>query len=61
LETGNIFFFQAREYNETVNQLFIDFKKACDSVRKGVVCSILIEFGVSMKKARLTKMCLSET
>jgi hypothetical protein len=22
------------EYNETVNQLFIDFKKACDSVRR---------------------------
>jgi hypothetical protein len=34
---------KAWEYNETVHQLFMDFKKAYDSVR------ILIEFGVSMK------------
>jgi hypothetical protein len=33
------------EYNEAVHQLFIDFKKAYDSVRKEVVLySILIEF-----------------
>jgi hypothetical protein len=25
------------EYNETVHQLFIDFKKACDSVRREVL------------------------
>jgi sorting nexin-29 len=42
------------EYNEAVHQLFIDFKKAYDSI-------ILIEFGIPRKIVRLIKMCLSET
>jgi hypothetical protein len=44
------------EYNETVHQLFIDFKKAHDSVRREVLYNILIEFGVPMKLVRLTEM-----
>jgi hypothetical protein len=39
-------------YNETVHQLFIDFKNAYDSVRKEVLYNILIEFGVPMKLDR---------
>jgi hypothetical protein len=38
-----------REYNETVHQLLVDFKKAYDSVRREVLYNILIEFGVPMK------------
>jgi hypothetical protein len=51
-----------REYNESVRvcQLFIDFKKACDSVRKEVLYNILIEFGVPMKVVRLIKICINE-
>jgi hypothetical protein len=49
------------EYNETVHQLFIDFKKAYDSVRREVLYIILIEFGVPMDQVRLIKMCLNET
>jgi hypothetical protein len=49
------------EYNETVHQLFIDFKKAYDSVRREVLYNILIEFGIPMKLVRLIKMCLNET
>jgi hypothetical protein len=41
-------------------QLFIDFKKAYDSVRREVLYNILIEFGIPMKLVRLIKMCLSE-
>jgi hypothetical protein len=37
------------ECNETVHQLFIDFKKAYDSVRSEVLCNILIEFGILTK------------
>jgi hypothetical protein len=48
------------ECNETVHQLFIDFKKAYDSVRRKVLYNILIDFGVPMKLVRLIKMCLSE-
>jgi hypothetical protein len=49
------------EYIETVHQLFIDFKKAYDSVRREVLYNILIEFGIAMKLTRLIKMCLNET
>jgi len=49
------------EYNEAVDQLFIHFKKAYDSVRREVLYSILNEFGIPMKQARLIKMCLNET
>ena len=40
---------------------FIDFKKIYDSVRREVLCHILIEFGIHMKLVRLIKMCLTET
>ena len=42
-------------------QLFIDFKKAYDSVRKEVLCNILIELVTPVKLVRLIKMCLTET
>jgi hypothetical protein len=32
----------------TVHQLFMDFKKIYDSVRKEILYNILIEFGVPM-------------
>jgi hypothetical protein len=38
------------EYNETVHQLFVDFKKAYDSVRREVLYNVLIEFGVPIKQ-----------
>jgi hypothetical protein len=43
------------EYSETVHQLFIDYKKPYDSVRREV------EFGILTKLVRLIKMCLNET
>jgi hypothetical protein len=49
------------EYNGTVHQLFIDFKKACDSVKRNVLYNILLEFGIPKKLVRLIKMCLNET
>jgi hypothetical protein len=49
------------KYNETIHQLFIDFKKAYDSVRREVLYTILIEFRIRMKLVRLIKMCLNET
>jgi hypothetical protein len=44
-----------------VHQLFIDFKKAYDSIKREVLYSILVEFGIPKKLVRLTKMCLNET
>jgi hypothetical protein len=37
------------EYNETVHQLFRDYKNPYDSVRREVLYNIVIEFGVYMK------------
>jgi hypothetical protein len=47
------------EYNEAVHQLFIDFKKAYDSVRRELFYNILIAFGIPMKLVRLVKTCLN--
>jgi hypothetical protein len=44
-----------------VLQLFIDFKKAHDSVRWEVLYNILIEFGIPLKIIRLIEMCLNDT
>jgi len=49
------------EYNEEVHKLFIDFKKAYDSVRREVLYKILIEFGIPRKLVSLVKMSLTET
>ena len=46
---------------EAVHLLFIDFKRACDSVRTEVFYNILIEFGFPVKPVRLIEMCLNET
>jgi len=43
-----------------VHQLFIDLKKAYDSVSREFLCNILTEFGIPMKLVRLIKMCLNE-
>ena len=49
------------EFHEAVHQLFTDFKKTYCSVRREVLCNILIECGVSMKLIRLIKMCINGT
>jgi hypothetical protein len=64
--TGQVFYvFQILEkkweYNGTVLKLFIDFKKAYDSVRRQALYNILIEFGIPRKLFGLIKMCLNET
>jgi hypothetical protein len=47
------------EFNETVHQLFVDFKKAYDSVKWEILYNILIEFGMPMKPVRLIKIRLN--
>jgi hypothetical protein len=44
-----------------VHQLFIDFKKAYDSVKREVIYNILLDFGIPKKLVRLIKMCMNET
>jgi hypothetical protein len=64
--TDHIFYIQQilekkLECNGTVHQLFIDFNKAYNSVRREVLYSILIEFGLARKLDGLIKMCLNAT
>jgi hypothetical protein len=49
------------KYNGTVHQLFLDFKKAYNSVRREVLYNILIESGIPRELVVLIKMCLNET
>jgi hypothetical protein len=49
------------EYNETVHQLFIYFKKAYDSVRTEALYNILTEFGIPMTLVSLIRICLNDT
>jgi len=49
------------ECNGTVQQLFIDFKKAYDSIKREVLSNILLEFRLPKKLVRLIKLCLNET
>ena len=49
------------EYNGTTHQLFIDFKKAYDSVKREVLYNIFTEFSIPKKLVTLIKMCLRET
>jgi hypothetical protein len=41
--------------------MFIDFKKAYDSVRREALYNILIDFGILRKPVGLITICLSET
>jgi hypothetical protein len=40
---------------EAVHRLFIEFKKAYESVRVEVLCNTLIEFGIPMKLRKFRK------
>lgn len=44
------------EYNGSVHQLFVNFRKAYDSVRREVLYEISIEYGILKKLLRLIKM-----
>jgi len=44
-----------------VYQLFINLKKAYDSVRREVLYNVLNEFGIPMKLVRLIKIRVNET
>jgi hypothetical protein len=48
------------ESNETVHHIFIDFRKASESVRSEVLYNIVTEFGIPMKLVRLINMCSNE-
>jgi len=48
------------EYNGTVHQLFIDFKKTYDSIKREVLYTVLLEFRITKKLVRLIKICLNK-
>jgi hypothetical protein len=48
------------KYNEAVHQLFVDFKKAYDFVRREVLYDSFTEFGLPIKLIRLNKFFLTK-
>jgi hypothetical protein len=63
--TDQIFYIQQilgkkSEFDSTVHQLFIDFEKAYDSVRREVLYNILTEFGKPRKLVGIITMCLTK-
>ena len=49
------------EYDEAVHQLFVDFKKDCDSVMMEVMCNILFHFGIPVEMVKVIKRCQNKT
>jgi hypothetical protein len=47
------------EHNKPEHQLFVDFKKVHDSVRREVLYNTVRESGVLMKPVRIITMCLN--
>jgi hypothetical protein len=43
-----------------LHEVFINFRKAYDSVMREVLYKILIEFGIPIKSVGVIKMCLNE-
>jgi hypothetical protein len=50
-----------REFNVSMHKLFIDFKKAYNSVKLERLYNILLEFRIPKQLVRRIKMCLNET
>jgi len=44
-----------------VHQIFIDLKKAYDSVKREVLYNILLQFGTPKNVVRLIQVCLNDT
>jgi hypothetical protein len=63
LRVHSAFLKYLRKNGNTMKQCigYLFFKEAYDSVRREVLCNIFIEFGITMKLARLINMCLNET
>jgi hypothetical protein len=49
------------KYSGMVYLLFIDFKKAYDSIKREVLYNILVEFCIPKKLVKIIKICLNET
>jgi hypothetical protein len=60
---NSVFVKNLRKNGNKVKQCIspIDLQKTYDSVRRGVLCNILVEFGIPMKLVWRIKMCLTET
>jgi len=49
------------EFDQPVHQLYIDFKKAYDSIKRERMFEILIRLGIPKKLVNLVQVCLKDT
>ena len=54
-------FLKKWKYNQSVYQLLIDFRNACNSVSEEILYNIVIGFGIDRNVIRLINLCLTET
>lgn len=49
------------EFRQNIWQVFVDFKKAYDSIHRDSLYNIMHEFGFTSKLISLTKLCMNNT
>ena len=49
------------EFDQSVHQLYIDFKKVYDSIKRERMYEILTRWGIPKKLANLVQVCLKDT
>ena len=49
------------EYNQSVQYLFIDFHKACDSIHRDTLWECMKEFKIPTKLINMRKTCVQKT
>jgi len=54
-------YMRKKQYNEAVHHLFIDFRRAYESVWREILYNILTGFSIPMKMVKLMKICRNET
>jgi len=56
-----VIYWRKNEYNGTVHQVFVDFEKTYDSVKREVLCNIPTQLVIPMKLVTPLKTFLSES
>lgn len=49
---------KSREFDKDVNLLFVDFKKAYDSIVRNTLWNVMIQLGIPAKLVKMMKACM---
>jgi len=51
----------AKEFRIETQHLFVDFKSACDTIKRGQLYNVMSEFNIPIKPIRLTRIIMENT